>query len=67
MRRVPISMRIKGNLSHLFRNTIAEGGIYSINNFGVVDNKNRFRVVGDNKIMIQMNATSVVKPAPAQP
>ncbi|VFQ71645.1 unnamed protein product [Cuscuta campestris] len=57
---------IKGNLSHLFRNTIVEGGIYSINNFGVTENRNSFRVVGDSKIMIQMNATSIVRPAPAQ-
>ncbi|RAL47785.1 hypothetical protein DM860_012410 [Cuscuta australis] len=39
-----------------------DGG--SIKNFDVVDNKDKYRVVGDNKIMIQFNPTSSVRPAP---
>ncbi|VFQ80662.1 unnamed protein product [Cuscuta campestris] len=57
---------IKGNLVHLFRDVIVEGEIYSIANFEIVDNRTRFRVVGDNKHMIQINAESTVRPAPGQ-
>ncbi|VFQ64381.1 unnamed protein product [Cuscuta campestris] len=57
-------MRIKGSWAHAFRNSIVEGIVYYIKNFAVVDNKNRYRVVGDNKVMIQLYANSTVKRLP---
>ncbi|RAL48869.1 hypothetical protein DM860_001189 [Cuscuta australis] len=55
-----IHASIKGNFSHLFKNRIAEGSVYYIKNFNV-PNKAQYRVVGDNKLMIQLYATTVVR------
>ncbi|VFQ88092.1 unnamed protein product [Cuscuta campestris] len=56
-----IHASIKGNFSHLYQKQIAEGSVYYIKNFSVVPNKTRYCVVGDNKVMIQFYATTVVK------
>lgn len=55
-----IHASIKGSFAHLFRNSIAEGRVHYIKQFAVVDNKDRYRVVGDNKLMLQLHATSTV-------
>ncbi|VFQ93036.1 unnamed protein product [Cuscuta campestris] len=56
-----IHASIKGSISHLFKKRIAEGSVYYIKNFNVVPNKAQYRVVGDNKLMIQLYPTTVVR------
>ncbi|VFQ81188.1 unnamed protein product [Cuscuta campestris] len=56
-----IHASIKGNFAHLFQNRIAEGSVYYIKIFSVVPNKAQYRVVGDNKLMIQFCPSTVVR------
>ncbi|XP_074302452.1 uncharacterized protein LOC141634023 [Silene latifolia] len=52
---------IKSNIAHSFRGLFTEGGVYMIKNFAVLENKSTYRVVSDNKIMIQFYSNTVVK------
>ncbi|VFQ95500.1 unnamed protein product [Cuscuta campestris] len=56
-----IHASIKGNFAHLFQNRIAEGSVYYVKIFSVVPNKAQYRVVGDNKLMIQFCPSTVVR------
>ncbi|XP_021722587.1 uncharacterized protein LOC110690070 [Chenopodium quinoa] len=52
---------IKGKFVQQFRSKLIEGKVYTIRYFSVVPNKNEYRVVSDNKIMIQFFQNTSVK------
>ncbi|XP_074304396.1 uncharacterized protein LOC141639106 [Silene latifolia] len=58
---VYIHVIIKSNIAHSFRGVLNEGSVYMIKNFSVIDNKSTYRVVSDNKLMIQFYSNTVVK------
>ncbi|CAH9134255.1 unnamed protein product [Cuscuta epithymum] len=52
---------IKSGYVHTLRPKIKEGMIHIIRNFSVLPNKEEYRVVADNKIMIQFFHNTIIK------
>lgn len=60
-RGVLIHATIKNTFGHRFVGLLTEGGLYVLKNFSVVNNKEQWRVVGDNKLMIQFYSSTIVE------
>ncbi|XP_057414958.1 replication protein A 70 kDa DNA-binding subunit E-like [Lotus japonicus] len=56
-----IHASIGKNVAHRFKNILKEGKIYTITNFMVTKNKEKLPVVEKNTLMLQFDATTLVK------
>ena len=52
---------MKNTCGHRFVGLLTEGGLYVFKNFSVVNNKEQWQVVGDNKLMIQFYSSTIVE------
>ncbi|XP_071697351.1 replication factor A protein 1-like [Rutidosis leptorrhynchoides] len=51
----------KSNVAHCFINKLQEGCVYSIGMFSVIPNKNEYRILKDNQLMLELQGSTYVR------
>ncbi|XP_071699303.1 uncharacterized protein [Rutidosis leptorrhynchoides] len=61
-----IQLTAKSNVAHHFIPRLKEGSVYLLNHFDVVRNKDEYRIMKDNKLLIQLTGSTFLRKQPAR-
>ncbi|XP_071742502.1 uncharacterized protein [Rutidosis leptorrhynchoides] len=56
-----IQMTARSNVAHHFISRLKEGTVYLLNHFEVIPNREEYRILRDNKLMIQLNGSTFLR------